>query len=588
MTAPASTKGDPAIRFVWNFLTGARLSTQPQPRTRTWRAVGTRWAGLVLVAVVAWESFNRWKSSGLTTDATAAEIAGEYSDILAMLWAGAAAALFVGGRQLVLWWCLRPHRLMWVEPMHPVLYKKCGWAWDSDPAAYLHVPEDFEETGIRIRMSPEFPFTKPRKEEVEQAATAKWPLSGMEARWHEKGAHRHLEFVPVQRPKLPKLVPYSDPAVAAAINGSKDGNPYFGVVAGGKAYRIDLTSETPHMLLAAGTGAGKSDAAKALACQLMHHGSGLIVLDLKRRSQKWAKDLPGVIYCRTIPHMHRVLLALGREIARRSEAADALEGAAEVDQPRILVICEEMTATMGRLRDYWAELRALADPEERKTMPTKSPAVQAYFDALLMGRAERVNVIAIVQMGTARSLGGPEAREQYGFRGASRFSENARKMLFPTSKIRSSTKPGRWVVVKGDADSEVQVAYLTDEEAQAIATSGRRSRLTLGRIEATPVDTPVDDGSPHLRAVVDTTGLVSLAEASTDRGASIVDRTLATLRKDRFERKDKGFPQPEGKKGTTQLYDPAKLVEFYVGYHPDLAADPTGEPSAADREEVGA
>lgn len=585
MTAKPARKPDPVARFLWNFATGARASTRPQPRTRTWRAFGARWVGVACVAAVAWSAAGRWQDRGLTADSAAADIAGEYGDILAMLWAGAAAGLFFGGRHLALWWCLRPHRLMWVEPMHPVLYKRCGWAYDADPAAYIHVPEGFQETGIRIRMSPDFPFTSTRKQEVVEAARSKWPLSGMEERWHEKGAHRHVEFKPVERPKLPKLVPFADPAVAAAIKASKDGNPYFGVVAGGKPYRIDLTSETPHMLLAAGTGAGKSDAAKALACQLMHHGAGLIVLDLKRRSQKWAKDLPGVIYCRTIPHMHRVLLALGREIARRSEAADALEGAAEVDQPRILVICEEMTATMGRLRDHWAELRALAGPEERKTMPTKSPAVQAYFDALLMGRAERVNVIAIVQMGTARSLGGPEAREQYGFRGASRFSENARKMLFPTSKIRSSTKPGRWVVVKGDEDSEVQVAYLTDEEAQRIATSGKRSRLTLGKAEATPIDAPVGDGLPHLRAVADAAGLVSLDEASSDRGNGIVDRTLSTLRKDRFERKDQ-FPRPEGKRGQAHLYDPAKLVEFYVGYHPDLAGDSDGV--TAGREGVGA
>jgi hypothetical protein len=81
-----------------------------------------------------------------------------------------------------------------------------------------------------------------------------------------------------------------------------------------------------------------------------------------------------------------------------------------------------------------------------------------------------VNVLAIAQMLTARAIGGPEARENFGIRCLARYTTNAWKMLVPEASMpRAGRTLGRWQVVIGGTATEVQVAYLTPKQARDLA-----------------------------------------------------------------------------------------------------------------------
>ena len=164
---------------------------------------------------------------------------------------------------------------------------------------------------------------------------AKLALGDVNVAWRLVSRNHFVQFTAKARP--PARVLFRDPAVR---DGDRAGQ---GVPAGDRPRRrrprrsgVDLDSESPHMAVSAGTGAGKSNMLRVVAAQLMHHGASLVILDLKRRSHRWAKGLDGVTYCREVAEIHRALCRAGgrgdgaqrpgRQLRRRHRAAVAAAG----------------------------------------------------------------------------------------------------------------------------------------------------------------------------------------------------------------------------------------------------------------------
>ncbi|MEY2233014.1 MULTISPECIES: hypothetical protein [Streptomyces] len=105
---------------------------------------------------------------------------------------------------------------------------------------------------------------------------------------------------------------------------------------------------------------------------MLHHGSLVFVLDTKRISHPWASGLLGVTYCRDIADIHDALVHLGLEGRRRVRVADELGIGADPNDigPRLLILLEEVNATMKQLARYWEKIRESGDPKV-------SPAVDA-------------------------------------------------------------------------------------------------------------------------------------------------------------------------------------------------------------------
>ncbi|MFD4833293.1 helicase HerA domain-containing protein [Streptomyces uncialis] len=101
--------------------------------------------------------------------------------------------------------------------------------------------------------------------------------------------------------------------------------PLIGLGSGRKKVSVDRDADSPHVLISAGTGGGKSTILRTICCQFIHNGAKAFVLDFKRISHTWARGVPGVTYCRDIADIHDALIQLAREGRHRLALAEQFE-----------------------------------------------------------------------------------------------------------------------------------------------------------------------------------------------------------------------------------------------------------------------
>ncbi|MEV7296654.1 hypothetical protein AB0N79_34285 [Streptomyces microflavus] len=286
----------------------------------------------------------------------------------------------------------------WVAPLHEALHQPLGLAEQTDPRRYLHIPKNFtdDDAQIRIELPTRLGFSR---DVVADLITQKLALQGVTFSWHPEGRKPYVLVKKTRKP--PTLSLFKDPKMRDLVAKAKESAPIIGFGAGGRIVSVDLDAESPHILVNASTGGGKSVILRCIACQMLHHGSRVFVLDTKRISHPWARGLPGVTYCADVADIHDQLIALGIEGRRRTRVADDLGIGADPKDigPRLLILLEEVNATMKQLARYWEKTRESGDPKV-------SPAVDALNEILYMGRQLRMHVLLVAQSATARALGG--------------------------------------------------------------------------------------------------------------------------------------------------------------------------------------
>ncbi|MFB9238676.1 helicase HerA domain-containing protein [Plantactinospora siamensis] len=382
--------------------------------------------------------------------------------------------------------------------------------------------------GPRIELTIDTPYlTKDQRELVSSIVHSKIPVSGLVEAWDQVGPRVVARWTVRRRP--PARVGYD--RVAEELPKLAEWEFYVGDGVGGQAVTISLRDDSPHMAVSAGSGAGKSVLALLVAVQVLARGGRVLILD-RKGSHRSLLGLPGVDYCTRPEQMHDALLRTDQLADERNTLA--LHEDEDWDPgPRVLVIAEELNATIGQLVNYWAEARP-------KGGPKRSPAVSALANLLFMGRSAKVNVIAIAQMLTARAIGGPEARENFGIRFLARYTTNNWKMLVPEAAMpRSSRTLGRWQMVVGGQATEVQVAYLNKAQVRA---------LTSARVPEGPLasDVPGDGDMMTLRDAVDDAVIPWTYEAA----------------KKRLQRRVGTVPESRGKRGNADLYSRQDLVDW--------------------------
>ncbi|MFE2513326.1 pRL2-11 [Streptomyces naganishii] len=367
----------------------------------------------------------------------------------------------------------------WVTPLHQALAVPLGIAEQTDPRRYLHIPKNFsdDDAEIRVDLPVHLRFSR---DVVADLITQKLALEGVTFSWHPAGRKPYVLVKKTRKP--PKKAAFKDPKVRELVAKAPESAPLIGIGTGGKTVAVDLDAESPHILVNASTGGGKSVTLRCITCQMLHHGSQAFILDYKRISHPWARGIPGVTYCADIADIHDALVQLGWEGRRRTRVADELGIDADPDAigPRLLILLEEVNATLRQLARYWDRIRESGDPKT-------SPAIDALMEILFMGRQVRMHVLLVAQSATARALGGPEVREQFATRILARYSMNAWRMLAPEihPAPKSTKHPGRAQVVIGGTARETQVLFFTDAEAREWATTGR-SASSDGKRPAVP------------------------------------------------------------------------------------------------------
>ncbi|MFH8628010.1 pRL2-11 [Streptomyces vietnamensis] len=439
----------------------------------------------------------------------------------------------------------------WVRPLHQALAAPLGISEHTDPSSYLHVPVAFadDDAEIRVDLPPHLGFNR---DQVAEVILQKLALQNASFSWRPAGRDPHLLVRKKDRP--PASLGLEDPGVRDLLASAPESAPLIGLGAGGKTVSVDLDHDSPHVLISAGTGGGKSTILRTIACQFLHNGAQAHILDFKRISHTWARGIPGVNYCRDIADIHDALIQLGAEGHRRIRLAeqlgdDVLATEPERVGPRQVILLEEINATMTQLRRHWDKIRTSQDPKT-------SPAIDALAEILFMGRQVRLHVLLVAQSATARALGGPEMRENFSTRILVRYTLNAWKMLVPEvhPAPKPTRHPGRVQVVLGGIARETQVLNLSEAEARAwamasgdhghpdlptraAAVASLRDMNTVGEAE-TEADLRVGGEDP----------LVGLREAQRE----LEGTSLAALRWAR--RNDPEFPEHIGKAGVEYLY----------------------------------
>lgn len=357
------------------------------------------------------------------------------------------------------------HVRRWTKPLHDALSGQVGIRRDIDPEKWITLPMNFRtdpDVQIRLDLPDEFNGSDAQSvKAVTGTIQAKLGMPDAEVYLRLQGNTPHM--IVVRAPAPPDRVMYSD--VEAVIENASDAAPFLGYGPRNKPVTVKFDDESPHVLVSAGSGAGKSVILRLITAQGLSKGGEAVICDVKRVSHSWAKGLPRVTYVRSIDDIHDALVALDAECERRYQLIDDDENA-DVG-PRITIDLEEMNATIRKLESYWRRIRT-------NDQPKVSPAVEAIGNLLFMGRAAKMHVIAVAQMATARALGGPEARENFATRILARYTINAWKMLVPEiwPAPKSSRHSGRvQVAIAGEA-TETQIAFLTNEEARALALKG--------------------------------------------------------------------------------------------------------------------
>ncbi|MGH9261016.1 MAG: FtsK/SpoIIIE domain-containing protein, partial [Acidimicrobiales bacterium] len=396
---------------------------------------------------------------------------------------------------------------------------------------------------------------------------AKLGLSDVSVGWKREGIHRYVQFR--RQEPVPDKVPFRNPDVRELIEAeSTPSRVLLGFTRGGVPVWLDLDRQAPHVLMSAGTGGGKTAALVAIIAQLMWHGAEVVVLDFKRLSHLWLRDLAGVRYARDIDEIHRTAMWLGEEVDRRTKAWDPVtfdqrEAGLGPKFPRLVIVCEEMSSTMDYLREHWTDVRQSGDPQ-------RSPAVTALAKVLNMGREVQMNTLTVAQRAEANAVGNGAMRENYPVKILiDRYSKQTWNILAPECDyVPGVAHPGRAQVCIGATATETQMRWITQREAQrwVIDTRGMQPRQRPAAVRMDAVDLGKQGAAaavarqrePSLPGGIEP---VSLWEASQDKGRGIVAMTYSALRSERLRHPGE-FPEAISTRGDTPLHDPRDLQRW--------------------------
>lgn len=238
---------------------------------------------------------------------------------------------------------------------------------------------------------------------------------------------------------------------------------------------FSLDSESPHILVNAPTGQGKSAVARSVGVQRAAQGDILVVLDRKMHSHMWARQLsPLVHYADTTELIGHTLVNLGRELQRRNLAIKS--GAGDVG-PRITVLFEETNATLTELKHL-----------DRAVSQGAPGALGAFSDLIFMGRAVKMHVVAFAQLASFRSGLTADIIENFGARVLIGYSDRAwRWLAADCGRYRvAPSGTGRGMVCYSGKAQECQLTWMPEESAAeyvltSVPAQQRARQLSGGR-----------------------------------------------------------------------------------------------------------
>jgi len=461
-----------------------------------------------------------------------------------------ALALLAGQRAYayVRSWTFRRHVLEpTVAVLDPVIRKNSP---SGQGLVCLSVPRDFrdrEGADIVVRLPMDWTGDKTDMTRVATLLSQRLSADSLNAAWTLSGRKPMATFTPPAKP--PDTVDFADmTAVADEMSADK---VVMGTGTRGQVVTFDLAMESPHLLLAAASGAGKSELIAWIVGQFMRRGYGVVVFDAKFVSHMWLRRIPGVLYAAESEELHEGLLWLDSELLRRARFVSA--GGNPDDLVPLVAVLEEMNAATNRLRAYW---------KNECGGKGMSPALTALGNLSAMGRELRIHIVMAGQSMTGKATAGVENRENFGGRALARATANQWRMLAPQIRPAPLKRgaPGRWHLVVGDTLKEFQAPFcdIKQQTPRLIqwATGGAPiPDVPAMMAGAVPVVTTTANEDVASSGVVTT----SLRDFASSRGIELARlKNLRTVHSQTFP-----APVAEGP-NRTALYDPADLDLFLL------------------------
>lgn len=471
---------------------------------------------------------------------------------------------------------VRGHSLnkRYVDPAARTLHSMASARYDKRRARRLIQVDKNWKPGdpVTIVMPNDVPLTDAKERQLVSAVGGRLGIVGARGSWNRAGEKVRVTIAGTPLP--PEVVTLD--MLADAIEGSPLERPVIGWGPDGPVH-IDYVQDSPHVALSAAAGLGKTTLLRFLLAQRMAHGVGVIILDAKRWSHRWAHKLGSdrLQYWYRIADMHEALVALGAELDRRINCDESELGTFRT----VDVVVEEINSLIKMLTAYWRgerkriinEAKALKEQdmdydEADLDPPMLSPAVASLQFAVNMGRELQIHVHVAAQRLEANVFGsnsGAAVRQSFGLKLMARWDKALWKMLasghdyvaWPGGKL------GLWGFVQGTDFMIVRVPDISADQAVQLATSGQ---VPVGPIlgQQTVQREPVGQDKP-VQAI---TSAVTLAAAldmlpGQDGPAALSISGLRTAAG------RPGFPAPLNKPdgqpyGRTEarLYDLAELV----------------------------
>ena len=325
----------------------------------------------------------------------------------------------------------------------------------------LRVPLDADDAKVRIKLDAQITNGEVIQR-VAELALARLP----EGPW--QASHRHRELaIELSHPKRPPAAAWYTAEQNQAY--SIDRVP-IGKKAGDEWVVLPLKELTPHVVVSASTGWGKTTVANVYIAHAAGNGGKVLVNDPKRIGFIRAfGNLPNVSIKTTVPGwVHHVDL-FNAEMQRRYEIIERHPEIA--DDPELyfqpwFMVTDERGSYVSEIRAWWkeeGEKGTIAPPlrQEKINLWQARAAAMYLFDL-----AQQANLDVFLDSDgrdqrMARIAAGPQTRSSW-------------MMLFPgITKVKSLMKKGRAVLGIGpDSVEEIQLAQVSTEDARAFAAAG--------------------------------------------------------------------------------------------------------------------
>lgn len=249
------------------------------------------------------------------------------------------------------------------------------------------------------------------------------------------------------------------------LNEVSESDVLLGVNGSFEPITVNLDTTSPHILIVAGTGGGKSTVARSILAPAVAKGAIGVVLDVKQCSHRWAYGSNKIGYASTLPEIGNALVELGREVHRRNLIIRDWHGSIETAPvgSRIMVTFEELNATMEQLRNL-----------DRRLPKGQYKACEALNDVLLLGRAAKVHMTGVMQFPDFRIL--PQAMvEQFNARVMIRYTKNVWTKIAWDAGLPQAAPDhiGRGMVVYGGKARETQFLTLTEQQCRAMVDNAQ-------------------------------------------------------------------------------------------------------------------